>query len=54
VFATKVQLENLTHMFCSLISSCKVYKKGAFSYVFTLKKVPLGMNSKKINLKTKT
>jgi hypothetical protein len=24
-FAIKVQLENLTHMFCFLISPCKLY-----------------------------
>jgi hypothetical protein len=35
-FATKVQLENLTHMFCFPFSSWKLYNKGGFSYDFTL------------------
>jgi len=34
---TKVQLNGLTHMFCLLMSSYKVYKKGAFFLDFTLK-----------------
>ncbi len=37
VFATKMQLENLTHMFCPLISFWKLYNKGDFSYVFHIK-----------------
>jgi hypothetical protein len=35
-FTINVQLENLMHMFCPLLSSWKLYKKCAFSYVFTL------------------
>jgi hypothetical protein len=34
-FATKVQLKNLTHMFCPSFSSWKLYNKGAFFYIFT-------------------
>ncbi len=47
VFATKVQLEILTHMFCPLISSYKLYRKGTFSYVFTLKKCAIKDELKK-------
>jgi hypothetical protein len=36
-FVTKVQLKGLTHMFCILMSSYKVYKKGAFSLDYILK-----------------
>jgi hypothetical protein len=53
-FATKTQLENLTHMFWPSISFWKLYKKGAFSYVFTIKNMwHLGMNPKKLNFKAK-
>jgi hypothetical protein len=36
-FVMKVQLKGLTHMFSFLMSSYKLYKKGAFSLDFTLK-----------------
>ncbi len=48
VFATKMQLENLTHMFCPLISSCKLYRKHRFSYVFILKKCAIRDELKKL------
>jgi hypothetical protein len=35
--ATNEQLKDLTHMFCLWIPFYKLYKKGLFSYVFTLK-----------------
>jgi hypothetical protein len=32
-----MQLKDITHMFCSLMSSYKIYKECAFSFDFTLK-----------------
>jgi hypothetical protein len=53
-FATKKQLKDLTHMPCLGIPCHKLYKKGLFSYVFTLKYTcHFGMSSKKFNLKGK-
>jgi len=53
-FATNEQLKDLTHMFCFQIPCYKLYKKGFFSYLLTLKYMcHFGMNSKKLNLKAK-
>ncbi len=53
-FATNEQLKDLTHMFCLRISCYKLYKKGLFSYVLTLKYMcQFGMNLKKPNQKAK-
>jgi len=53
-FATKEKLKDLTHMFCLPIPCYKLYKKGLFSYVFTLKYMwYFGMSSKKLNPKAK-
>jgi hypothetical protein len=53
-FTTNEQLKDLTHMPCFQISCYKLYKKGLFSYVFTLKYMcHFGMNLKKYNLKAK-
>jgi hypothetical protein len=38
-FVIKVQQKGLTHMFCFLMSSYKVYKENAFSLDFTLKTI---------------
>ncbi len=54
-FTNKMQLENFIHTFCPPISYCKLYNKGAFCYIFTLKKhVPFDSNSKKLNPKNET
>jgi hypothetical protein len=51
-FATNEQLKDLTHMFFLRIPYYKLYKKGLFSYVFTLKYMcHFGMNLKKLHLK---
>jgi hypothetical protein len=53
-FATNEQLKDLIHMFCLRISCYKLYKKGLFSYVLTLKYMcHFGMNFKKFNQKAK-
>jgi hypothetical protein len=36
-FAIKVQLKGLTHMFCVLMSSYKIFEESALSLDFTLK-----------------
>jgi hypothetical protein len=52
--ATNEQLKELTYMFCLWIPCYKIYKKGLFSYVFTLKYMcHFGMNRKKLNSKAK-
>jgi len=49
-----VQLKDLTHQFFPRISSHKLYKKGVYSCVFTLKyNVSIWDELKKINLKKK-
>jgi hypothetical protein len=51
---TNEQLKDLTHMFYLQISCYKLYKKGFFSFVLTLKYMcHLGMSLKKFNLKVK-
>ncbi len=51
---TKEQLKDLTHMIYFRILCYKLYKKGLFSYIFTLKcKCHFGMCSKKFNLMAK-
>ncbi len=53
-FATHEQLKDLIHMLCLWIPCCKLYKKGLFSYVFTLEYMcHFGMTLKKFNLKAK-
>jgi hypothetical protein len=52
--ATNEQLKDLTHMLCLWIPCYKLYKKGLFFYVFTLKYMcHFGMSWKKLNLKAK-
>jgi len=52
--AINEQLKYLTHMLCLWISFYKLYKKGLFSYVLTLKYMcHFGMSFKKLNLKVK-
>jgi hypothetical protein len=54
-FVINVQLKDLTHKFFPWISFHKLYNKGVFSCVFTLKYMcQFGMNSKKFNSKNKT
>jgi hypothetical protein len=31
---TKLQLKNLSHIFCLAFPSCKLYKEGALFYIF--------------------
>ncbi len=50
-FAIKVQLKNLTHMLCLLMSFYSVYKGGSFSFNFTLKIMcDLGWTQKSLTL----
>ncbi len=52
--AIKEQLKDLTHMFCLQIPCYKLYTKGLFFHILTLKyKCHFGMSSKKFNLKAK-
>jgi len=52
-FVTRMQLEGLTHMFCFLMSSYKVYKD--LFLIFHIKNhVSCVLNSKNLNLKSKT
>jgi hypothetical protein len=54
IHSSKVQLKNLTHMFCLPISSYKVYKKDVFFNVFTLKTMcHLGWTQRSLTLKAK-
>jgi hypothetical protein len=53
-FAIKVQLQGLTHMFCLLMSSYKVYKEGDFFLDFTYKIMCyLGWTQRSLTLKVK-
>jgi hypothetical protein len=53
-FAIKVQLKGLTHMFCLLMSSYKVYKEDAFYLDFTFRIMyHLGRVKKNLTLKAK-
>ncbi len=53
-FVIKVQQKGLTHMFCFLMSSYKVYKENAFSLDFTLKTIcHLGWVQRSLTLKAK-
>ncbi len=53
-FATNEQPKDLIHMLCFQIPCYKLYKKGLFSYVLTLKYMcHFGMSLKKFNLKAK-
>jgi hypothetical protein len=49
----QLQPMDLTHMFCFWIPCHKIYIKGSFSYVLTLKYTcHLGWGQKKLTLKT--
>jgi hypothetical protein len=53
-FVTQVELKDLTSMFCSLVSSYKVYKEGAFFFYFTFKIMwHLGWAQRSLTLKAK-
>jgi hypothetical protein len=53
-FVIKVQLKDLTHMLCLLMSFYKVYKEGAFSFDFTFKIMcNLGCVQRSLTLKAK-
>ncbi len=53
-FATNKEPKDLNHMLCFQIPYYKLYKKGLFSYVLTLKYMcHFGRSLKKLNLKAK-